>query len=317
MLLAVARPTLYDAHPTFGDGEAPLERIDLGALDETEAEHLVRELLRPVTDPPASLIEHAKRLGGMPRTLFEFVRLLLEAEVIVRGTPLRSDGGLGARWSIDAERLARLRLPEHHEEILNQRLRQMAPAERDLLEKAAVCGERFWLDAVVALVRVAALDGADPDGPTLGEIAAAGDRTRLAVAQTLARLVEREWLVESPDSQILGEREYVFAYPPLWDVVYEGIDEASRRRYHRLTVSSVTSPATASPSSSSRSRCRPASTRWPPAASSSATAPCPTPTRPSPGWCRPRSSRACGRRSWARRSRWPTTSRATKRSATC
>jgi tetratricopeptide (TPR) repeat protein len=237
MLLAVARPILYDVHPTFGDGEAPLERIDLGPLDDHEAESLVRELLKPVADAPAALVEHAKKLGGMPRTLFEFVRLLLEAEVIVRGLPpidRGADAGLAPRWTVDTDRLARLRLPEHHEEILTQRLRQMAPAERDLLEKAAVCGERFWLDAVVALVRVAALDGADPDGPTLGEIAAAGDRTRLAVAQTLSRLVEREWLVESSDSQIIGEREYVFAYPPLWDVVYEGIDEASRRRYHRL-----------------------------------------------------------------------------------
>src|SRR5688572_17015337 len=196
MLLAVARPTLYEAHPTFGDGEAPLERIDLGPLDEGEAENLIRELLRPVVDPPSALIAHAKRLGGMPRTLFEFVRLLLEAEVIVRAGPPVGEGGLAPRWTIDKERLARLRLPDHHEEILTARLRQMAPAERDLLEKAAVCGERFWLDAVVALVRVAALDGADPDGPTLGEIAAAGDRTRLALAQTLARLVEREWLVE-------------------------------------------------------------------------------------------------------------------------
>jgi tetratricopeptide (TPR) repeat protein len=235
MLLAVARPALYDTHSTFGDGEAPLERIDLGALDETEAEHLIRELLRPVADAPEALVDHAKKLGGMPRTLFEFVRLLLEAEVIVRSGPALQTGMPG-RWTIDRERLSRLRLPEHHEEILNQRLRQMQPAERDLLEKAAVCGERFWLDAVVALVRIAALDGTDPDGPTLGEIAAAGDRTRLAVAQTLSRLVEREWLVESPDSQIPGEREYQFAYPPLWDVVYEGIDEASRRRYHRLVA---------------------------------------------------------------------------------
>lgn len=225
MLLCAARPSLHEVHPSFGDGEVPLERIDLGPLDEYEAENLLRELLKPIDKYPDSLIEHAKKLGGMPRTLLELIRLLLEAEVIVRAG--------GATWAIDGERLARMRLPEAHEEILARRLEQMAPGERDLLEKASVCGEVFWLDAVVALVRVAALSVTDPDGPTLGEIAAAGDRTRLSVAQTLAKLVEREWIVDLAESTIPGEREYRFAYPPLWDVVYAGLDEASRRRYHR------------------------------------------------------------------------------------
>jgi tetratricopeptide (TPR) repeat protein len=56
------------------------------------------------------------------------------------------------------------------------------------------------------------------------------------VAQSLARLVEREWIVDQTESTIPGEREYRFAYPPLWDVVYEGIDGASRRSYHRLVA---------------------------------------------------------------------------------
>lgn len=230
MLLAVARPGIFDSYPSFGEGEAPLERIDLGPLDDFGAENLLCELLRPIEGVPDALIEHARKLGGMPRTLFELVRLLLEAEVITRTGPGPTD------FSLDAQRLAKLELPRQHEDILTARLELMAPAERDLLEKAAVVGEVFWLDAVVALVRVAALEGGDPDGPTLGEIAAAGDKTRLAVAQTLAKLVEREWIVDVPESTIPGEREYRFAYPPLWDVVYEGIDEARRRRYHKLVA---------------------------------------------------------------------------------
>jgi tetratricopeptide (TPR) repeat protein len=227
MLLAVARPSLYDAHPSFGDGESPLVRIDVGPLDDAESVELCKELLRPVDKVPESLLQHGRRLGGMPRTCFELVRYLLEAEVIVRD---------GAGWIIDADRLASSRLPENHEDILSLRLKLMAPGERDLLEKAAACGEIFWLDAVVALVRSATYEKGHPDGPTLGEIAAAGDRTRLAVAQTLAKLVEREWIADQAESTIPGEREYRFAYPPLWDVVYEGIDEASRRRYHRLVA---------------------------------------------------------------------------------
>jgi tetratricopeptide (TPR) repeat protein len=104
------------------------------------------------------------------------------------------------------------------------------------LEKAAACGEAFWLDALVALVRSAALERGDPDGPTLGEVAAAGDRTRAEVAATLSALAERGLVVEQSRKQatIPSEREYRFAYPPWWDVVYEGVDTDARRRYHRL-----------------------------------------------------------------------------------
>ncbi len=229
MLLVSARPTLHDVHPSFGEGEVQLERIDLGPLDEYEAENLFRELMRHADRVPDTLVAHVKKLGGLPRTLFELVRLLLESEVIKR------DASAARGWKIDDELLAKLRLPLDHADILSQRLGQMAPAERDLLEKAAVVGEVFWLDAVVALVRIAALPPSDPDGPTLAEIAASGDHTRLSVAQTLSRLVEREWIVDQ-ESTIPGEREYRFAYPPLWDVVYEGLDLEGRRRYHRLVA---------------------------------------------------------------------------------
>jgi tetratricopeptide (TPR) repeat protein len=156
------------------------------------------------------------------------VRLLLEGEVILR---------TGATsWRIDDARLTKLRLPARHEDLVAQRLRQMAPAERDLLEKAAVCGDTFWLDAVVAIVRSAALVTGDPDGPSLAEIAASGDRTRQSVAQTFAKLVEREWITDVADSSIPGEREYRFAYPMLWELVETGISADARRRYHRLVA---------------------------------------------------------------------------------
>jgi tetratricopeptide (TPR) repeat protein len=229
MLLVSARPTLYDVHPSFGDSDVALERIELGPLDDFEAESLFRELMRHADRIPDGLVTHAKKLGGLPRTLFELVRLLLEAEVI------RRDTSAPKGWKIDTGLLVKLRLPLDHADILAQRLAQMAPAERDLLEKASVVGELFWLDAVVALVRVAALPASDPDGPTLAEIAASGDHTRLSVAQTLSRLVEREWIVDQ-ESTIPGEREYRFAYPPLWDVVYEGLDLSTRRRYHRMVA---------------------------------------------------------------------------------
>lgn len=247
MLIGISRPNLNEVHPSFGDGEAPVFRLDLGPLGHQEAEELVRELLKPVRGVPEWLVKHAERLGGMPRTLIELVRYLVEAEVIASGGPLaappppppgavdKPPSAPPMAWTLDRVRLSRLRLPEKHEEILAQRLGQMPAEERHLLEKAAACGEMFWLDAVVALGR-ASQPGMDPDGPSLAEIAAAGDRSRQHAADVLARLAQREWILESQGSQVPGEREFRFAYPPLRDVVYEGIEKNARQRYHRLVA---------------------------------------------------------------------------------
>ena len=235
LLVAAARPALFEAHPTFGEGDVTLERVEVGPLSPDESEKLLTELLTPTEQPPpADLARHVKdRLGGSPRSIFELVRLLLESDVIRYG---------GGSWLVDKAAMRQRALPASHDEILAARIAAMAPAERDLLEKAAACGDSaFWLDAVVALVRAVALGG-DPDGPTLGEIAVAGDATRVATAEAFGKLVEREFIAENPTSQIPGEREYRFAYPSLWELVYSGkgsagmsgIDEQTRRRYHRL-----------------------------------------------------------------------------------
>jgi tetratricopeptide (TPR) repeat protein len=228
VLLVVGRPSLFEAHPTFGEGDVTLERIELGPLSEVESTELMRELWRPAGPLPRAVEAHARdKLGGTPRSLVELTRYLLEVGVI------HDASGVG-QWTFDPARLDETPLPDSLEEILSARLRVMEAGERDLLEKAAACGEAFWLDAVVALVRAAALERGDPDGPTLGEIAVAGDRTRSEVAATLTVLERRGLVTEQPHSTIPGEREYRFSYPPWWDVVYDGLDESARRRYHRL-----------------------------------------------------------------------------------
>ncbi|MCH9022312.1 MAG: hypothetical protein IID32_06075, partial [Planctomycetes bacterium] len=156
-----------------------------------------------------------------PRAVFELIRLLLESEVIVRSGSMS--------WKIDDMKLARTELPANYDELITRRREGTEEAERDLLAKAAVVGEVFWLDAVVSLVRVSAMKSEDPDGPTLTEIAAAGDHTRVSVARALSKLVEREWIIEVNESSVPGEREYRFAYPNLWNIVYNAIDDQLRR----------------------------------------------------------------------------------------
>ena len=242
VILGSAREALFDRHPSFGDVDTALERIDLRPLSDAESERLVAALLRPLDRVPERLVAHARSLGGSPRALYDLVRFLLESNVVVRSG--------GAEWRIDERALAAARLPRSHEELVAERVRVMSPEDRDVLEMAAVVGETFWLDGVVALVRVAragaepgdrerpagATAREDPDGPTLAQIAAAGGKERASAAYALTRLVEREWVVAVEPSSVPGEREFRFAYPYLRSAVYEGVSPARRRVYHRMVA---------------------------------------------------------------------------------
>jgi tetratricopeptide (TPR) repeat protein len=230
-IVGTATASLYDRHPAFGDGEVAPIKIDLAALSQEESEELLRELCRPLVEAgtdgiPAALVAHVRSLGGSPRAIHELVRLLLESDVISRE---------GVKWRIDHTQYAAMKPPKSYEEIVSARLRVMDATERRVLEMSAVVGETSWLDAILALERCHASTGArggDPDGPTLAQIAASGDHSRIAVVAALGRLVEREWLTEVSQSSIAGERELRFASPNLWSVVYRGIDETKRRHFH-------------------------------------------------------------------------------------
>ncbi|HTE54077.1 MAG TPA: tetratricopeptide repeat protein [Kofleriaceae bacterium] len=228
VILGTARERVFERHPSTGKLDVTVERIDLGPLEQPEAESLLRELCRPLDGVSPRLLEHAAALGGSPRALVELVRYLLESDLIV------SDGASG--WRIDDGALAAVTLPATHEQLIAERIRIMAEADRALLQMAAVIGETFWLDGVVALLRVREQGGADPDGPTLAQIAAAGDRSRATAAAVIDRLIEREWVQPIVPSSVAGELEYRFHYPHLWSAVYESTVAASRRAAHRTVA---------------------------------------------------------------------------------
>ncbi len=225
VVIGTATTALYERHPSFGDGEVAPIKIALEALTPTEAEELLRELCRPLgrRELPESLMAHVRTLGGSPRAIHELVRLLLESDVIVRE---------GLQWRIDPTHLAAMKPPQTYDELVAARLRVMDATERRVLEMAAVVGETSWLDAILALERHASMQSSDPDGPTLSQIAASGDHSRIAVVAALGKLVEREWLTDVAQSSIAGERELRFASPNLWTVVYKVIEEPKRRAHH-------------------------------------------------------------------------------------
>ncbi len=226
LVLCTAAATLADQHPTFGAADIAPIRIELGPLSEREEEELVRELCHPLEHLPAELLAHIHALGGSPRVIHELVRLLVETNTITR------DRGM---WRVDPERLRSQIFPTCHDEVVAARLAVMDAVDRRVLEMAAVVGETFWLDAILALER-STQPSSDPDGPTLAEIAASGDHSRIALIATIEKLRETEWIVEVTPSSISGERELRFASPKLSSIVYAQIEETRRRGYHAVVA---------------------------------------------------------------------------------
>ncbi|HEY5928636.1 MAG TPA: tetratricopeptide repeat protein [Kofleriaceae bacterium] len=225
-ILGTATTALWERHAAFGEGEVAPIKVELGALTPNESEQLLRELCKQLTEVPSRLSAHVRNLGGSPRAIHELVRLLLESDVIVRE---------GMMWRLDPNKMAVMPLPKTYEELVAARLRVMEAGERRVLEMAAVVGETSWLDAIIATER-SNQPFKDPDGPTLAQIAASGDHSRLGVVAAIGKLVEREWIVEVPQSSVSGERELRFAYPNLWSIVYKSIDEGRRRGYHAVVA---------------------------------------------------------------------------------
>jgi tetratricopeptide (TPR) repeat protein len=225
-ILCTATSALWAKHAGFGDGDVAPTKIELSPLSATESEQLLRELCKQLSEVPPKLVNHVKSLGGSPRAIHELVRLLLESDVIVRE---------GYLWRLDPEKMASMTLPKTYEELVAARLRVMEPTERRVLEMAACVGETSWLDVVIALER-SNQTFKDPDGPTLSEIAASGDHSRAAVVAAIGKLVEREWMIEVPQSSVSGERELRFAYPNLWSIVYKSSDESRRRAFHAVVA---------------------------------------------------------------------------------
>jgi len=226
MAVLGGRPSMTDLHPRWGEGEFSAHRLELPPLEPDEVEDLLHELLSRCDLIPERLVEVVRdRVEPTPRAVQELVRYLLEAGAI---------DGAKELWEVDLAILEKLELPGKHVEILERRMESMAEGDRNVLEKCAACGEVFWLEAVVALIRAVSIGHGDADGPSLEVIADTGERTHHSVTEALKRHVTRGIIVESETSHIRGQQEYRFAYPPIWNLVYDRIDAVDSCHYHQV-----------------------------------------------------------------------------------
>lgn len=126
LIVALARPELLDARPTWGGGIRSASAIDLAPLGGSDCEELVDALLGQSDVPPAQLALVVERAEGNPLFLEEIARAV------------RDGGGLQA-------------VPESLQALIAARIDSLGRDEKHLLQTAALCGRLFWQGALERL----------------------------------------------------------------------------------------------------------------------------------------------------------------------
>lgn len=195
VILCTARPDLLTRCHDFTS--TPKERhlrVDLAPLSQSESEVLARMLLAPIENCPSELIETAVRMGGgNPQLIHTLVRIFFDQGVI----QLDASG----MCLIDLDRLGQISLPMSVEDAVHARLSSLTPAEREILQWAALMGPVFWLGALVVFGRIR------KDPPSLW---GGGEDLAPHYRDLLHGLEQREYVTRLPRSSMPGDEEYIF-----------------------------------------------------------------------------------------------------------
>jgi class 3 adenylate cyclase len=184
LIVAAARTDLFDVRPDFGGAVAAATKLELHPLGAEESRTLIEQL-----------VGNAGAAGNLPDRVF----------AAAQGNPLF------------VEELVRMLLEERHADIpptihalLAARLDRLEPAERAVVEAAAVVGRSFSGGAVLELV---------------------GGDDRAELERQLSALVAKQ-LIELDGARFAGEPTFSFDHILLRDVAYQGILKGQRSELH-------------------------------------------------------------------------------------
>lgn len=198
-LLLLARPELDERPGALTPAEGfDLEVIELTALGGGDSENLLRALLAPLPEVPASLQTLLlQRAAGNPFFLEALVGMLIDDGVIDTSAH---------PWRLHAERLQALRVPATLVGVLQARLDALSARALAALQSASIVGPVFW-DAALGAV----MDDAPAALPALEQRALIAARSSSAFSDT---------------------SEHAFAHQLLHDATYETLLKDQRRAGH-------------------------------------------------------------------------------------
>jgi class 3 adenylate cyclase len=204
LLICMARSEFFERRVISGMTLVDAGSMLLKPLDEDEAEAVILQLLQPA--PPREVVEAiARAAGGNPLHLRHLVSMLVE-----QGRLELEDGV----WKV-LDDLSELQTPPKIDAVLGTRLGRLNPAEKLVIERAAVVGERFNEADVVAMLT-----------PEL---------SREQVQETLGELVKRDLLQRDPAALITADPDldgYMFSHMLIQDSAYRRVDRETRADLH-------------------------------------------------------------------------------------
>jgi len=189
LLLCLARPELLDTRPTWVGGKLNAPAVLLAALTASESERLIADLTheRPLDENISRRIVEAAE--GNPLFVEEMLAMVAEEH----------GGG-------DAD----VEVPATIQALLAARLERLAPAERRVLERAAVKGKVFHRAAVAEL---------------------ASPELRPDVPAHLVSLVRKE-LIRPEEGEFPGEDAFGFKHQLIRDAAYLSLPKEERADLH-------------------------------------------------------------------------------------
>jgi class 3 adenylate cyclase len=200
LLLCMARPELYEAHPGWMRDREAAASIRLEPLTVDEGSRLVDGLLGGLPLAAGSRSRIADAAEGNPLFIEQLLAMLVDDGLLAR-----EDGRWVARG--DLERVA---IPPSIAALMAARLDRVGTGERETLERASVVGKVFSWGAVADLAPEAGRD---------------------AVGGHLATLVRRDLIL--PDaSAVAGDEAFRFRHLLVRDAAYAGISKADRIHLH-------------------------------------------------------------------------------------
>ena len=190
-VVTLARPELLDRRPDWGAGRRSFLALGLSPLPDEAMRDLLLGLAP--TLPAAAVRAIVERSGGVPLYAVETVRMLVaEGRLVERGGRLEPRGDL-----------TELAVPESLHAVIAARLDALDPADRALLQDAAVLGQSFTVAGLAAVSGIAAAEleprlrgfvrrellvvQADPRSPEVGQYAFVQALIREVASATFSR----------------------------------------------------------------------------------------------------------------------------------
>jgi class 3 adenylate cyclase len=196
LVLTTARPELVDRDASWAGTIAGSLTVTLPPLRHTGIAALYAHLFGDARITPELLQPLVELADGNPLYAQEYVRMLVEQGTVP--SP-------GSGWPA-----GELPTPPSVHSVIANRVDLLEPADRAVLQAAAVVGMQFWPGAVAA---------------TLG-------RARAQVEPAMRRLEQREFLAEQRESTVAGESEFRFRHVLVRDVCYQRLPRAERVARH-------------------------------------------------------------------------------------